>query len=233
MKECDAMFPTSTDSLNSVVPCQWSPAAKKTANYCAATSHSNADLAGNTIHTATNSRSQLNENKAETVIKLMLMAGQKLSGKTLGIIGFGRIGRETAHRAHFGFGMKVVVHSRSSVATEDLVQIDAGQVDDIDDLLNQSDFVSLHCPADEESRHLIDALRLNEMKPDAYLINTACSELVDEEALADALWYDTIAGAGLDIDNHEPGVCRRLAACENVVLLHPSNLTTGSARETN
>ena len=166
------------------------------------------------------------DSKAETALKLMLMTGKPLSGKTLGIIGFGRTGRQTARRAHFGFGMKILVHNRSTVSTDALNEVSASQVDDIDHLLGRSDFVSLHCPADTQNRHLIDALQLNKMKPDAYLINTAGSELVDEEALADALWYDTIGGAGLDGIHNRPTSCDRLRGCENVVLL-PHMTSTG------
>lgn len=165
------------------------------------------------------STGEISHNKAETAMKLMLMAGKSLSGKTLGIVGFGESGRDIARRAHFGFGMKIVVHNRSSVSSDDLDEISARQVDDMGQLLGQADFVSLHCSADADNRHLIDALRLNRMKPDAHLINTAGSELVDEEALADALWYDTIAGAGLDVAPGTTPVCDRLSGCENVTLL--------------
>ena len=179
----------------------------------------NAGIARATGNVAKGTSGKMSESTAETALKLMLMTGQKLAGKTLGIVGFGRIGRETARRAHFGFGMKIVVHNRSAVPDADLGQFKAEQVNDIDHLLGRSDFVSLHCPVNSETRHLVDALRLNTMKPDAYLINTAGAELVDEEALADALWYDTIAGAGLHLIPNEPAVCDRLCGCENVILL--------------
>ncbi|NNJ75903.1 MAG: hypothetical protein HKP56_12165 [Anderseniella sp.] len=179
---------------------------------------------------ATGTFGEMSESTAETALKLMLMTGRKLSGKTLGIVGFGRIGRETARRAHFGFGMKVVVHNRSAVPDEDLDKFGAEQMDDIDHLLAKADFVSLHCPADIKNRHLIDALQLNKMKPDAYLINTAGSGLVDEEALADALWYDTIGGAGLDMIHNEPALCDRLRGYENVVLLSNTSSTDRHVR---
>ena len=163
---------------------------------------------------------------AETALRLMLMTGEKLSGKTLGIVGFGCVGHETARRAHLGFGMKILVHSRSAVPDEDLASLGAEQMDDIDHLLGQSDFVSLHCLEDTENRHLIGALQLNRMKPDACLINTAGSDLVDEEALADALWYNTIGGAGLDVIHDRPPSCDRLRGCENLVLL-PHLTATG------
>lgn len=159
------------------------------------------------------------------------MTGRQLSGKTLGIVGFGADGLETARRAHLGFGMKIVVHDRLEVSDKVLGQFDARQVNDIDLLLGQSDFVSLHYRADAENRHLIDALRLNKMKPDACLINTACSELVDEEALADALWYDTIAGAGLDVFHNGTAVNQRLLACESAVLLPRMSSATRDTRK--
>lgn len=233
MKGCATMFPTSTHSPGSPALGMGHPASKITKNFCAGTSHMSVGMAKDTGNVATDTVDEMNEITAETAMKLMLMTGQKLSGKTLGIIGFGRIGRETARRAHLGFGMKIVVHTRSAVLDEDLDQFKAEQVDDIDHLLDQSDFVSLHCPTHAENRHLIDALRLNKMKPDAYLINTASSGLVDEEALADALWYDTIAGAGLDMIHNEPAICDRLRGCENVVLLPQVNSTTQHARAAN
>ena len=210
-KGCATMFPDLTHSPGSPAPVPGNPAFRVAERYCAGTSHMSAGT-------------------AQTALKLMLMTGQKLPGKTLGIVGFGHTGRETARRAHFGFGMKIVVHNRSSVPDEDLDRLGAEQVDDIDHLLGRSDFVSLHCPADAENRHLIDALQLNKMKPDAYLINIVGGELVDEEALADAIWYGTIGGAGLDVIHNEPATCDRLRGCENAVLLSHMSSTGQAAR---
>ena len=226
LKGCATMFPDLTHSAGSPAPGLGNPAFEIAEQFCARTSHMNAGIARATGNVAKGTSGKMSVSTAETALKLMLMTGQKLAGKTLGIVGFGRIGRETARRAHFGFGMKIVVHNRSVVPGEDLGKVNAEQVDDIDHLLGRSDFVSLHCPADTQNRHLIDALQLNKMKPDAYLINTAGSELVDEEALADALWYDTIGGAGLDGIHNRPTSCDRLRGCENVVLL-PHMTSTG------
>ena len=134
---------------------------------------------------------------------------------------------ETALRARFGFGMQIIVHDRAPVPTEALRQLEAAQVTDIDHLLGQADVVSLHCRAETGTRHLIDALRLNHMKPDAILINTASSQLLDEEALVDALWFDTIAGAGLLACAGEPPLGQRLQACENTMVLPHTNGLTG------
>jgi len=230
LKGCATMFPDLTHSSGSPAPGLGNPKFDIAEQFCARTSHMSAGMARTTGNVATGTSGEISEGTAETALKLMLMTGQKLAGKTLGIVGFGRIGHETARRAHFGFGMKIVVHNRSAVPDEDLDKFGAEQVDDIDHLLGRSDFVSLHCPADTNNRHLIDALQLNKMKPDAYLINTAGSELVDEEALADALWHDTIAGAGLDVVHNERAPCDRLRGCENMVLLSHMGSISQSAR---
>lgn len=230
-KGCATMFPDLTHSAGSSAPGLGNPAFKIAEQFCAAAGHKSDGTAKAAGNAASGSSDETSESTVETALKLMLMTGQKLSGKTLGIVGFGRIGRETARRAHLGFGMKVVVHNRSAVPQEDLDEINAEQVEDIDHLLGRCDFVSLHCPADTENLHLIDALQLNKMKPDAWLINTVGGELVDQEALADALWYDTIGGAGLDVVHNEPAICERLRGCENVVLLSHLSSTSQPARK--
>ena len=133
---------------------------------------------------------------------LEFMLGERLAGKTLLIVGAGRIGRETARLAE-AFGGRPVL---------------AGRESDLDALLPEADIVSLHTPLTPETRHLIDARRLRLMKPSAVLINTARGPVVDEEALADALHAGVIAGAGLDVYEHEPHVNDALLTLDNVVL---------------
>jgi lactate dehydrogenase-like 2-hydroxyacid dehydrogenase len=147
------------------------------------------------------------------------LIGTKVAGKRLGIIGMGRIGRATARRAHFGFGMEIVFQSRSRLADDELRAMGARQLETIDEVLAISDFVSLHCPGGAENRHLIDGQRLARMKRSAILINTARGDVVDEEALIAALEGGVIAGAGLDVYAGEPRIPERLRALENVVLL--------------
>ena len=147
------------------------------------------------------------------------MAGAKVSGKTLGIVGMGRIGKATARRAHFGFGMKIVFFNRSPVDDDETRAMGAAQMPDLDDVLAVSDFVSLHCPGGAENRHLIDARRLRSMKSGAFLINTARGDVVDQDALIGALERREIAGAGLDVFADEPAVPEALKRLENVVLL--------------
>ena len=147
------------------------------------------------------------------------MIGTRLSGKTLGIIGMGRIGKAVAKRAHFGFDMKIVFFNRSPVDDDQVRAMGANQLPTIEDVLAQSDFVSLHCPGGAENRHLIDAGRIAAMKRGGFLINTARGDVVDQDALIDALESRSIAGAGLDVFADEPWVPERLRQLENVVLL--------------
>ena len=129
------------------------------------------------------------------------LVGTKLTGKTLGIIGFGRIGQEVAKRAHHGFGMKILVQNRSSIDRSILNQTKAVQIDKIDDLLPDIDFLSLHCPGGEENRDLISLAELKLMKQEAILINTARGEVVNDSALIYALKNKIIYAAGLDVYN--------------------------------
>lgn len=147
------------------------------------------------------------------------MIGGKVTGKTLGIIGFGRIGKAMAKRCHFGFDMDVVFYNRSRIDPAEASRYGARQLDTVEDVLKVADFVSLHCPGGGENRHLINAERLALMKKSAYLVNTARGDVIDEPALIAALEDGIIRGAGLDVFEAEPNVPERLRALENVVLL--------------
>lgn len=147
------------------------------------------------------------------------MIGTKVTGKTIGIIGMGRIGKAMAKRAHFGFDMDVVFYNRSKVDDEETRAMRARQLASIEEVLAASDFVSLHCPGGAENRHLINAERLAAMKRSAFLINTARGDVVDQKALVIALDNGTIRGAGLDVYDGEPDVPGALMRMENVVLL--------------
>ncbi|MBX5197188.1 D-glycerate dehydrogenase [Rhizobium sp. NZLR10] len=147
------------------------------------------------------------------------MIGTKVTGKTVGIIGFGRIGKAFAQRCHFGFGMDVVFFNRSTVDPAEAARYGARQLPAIEDVLAAADFVSLHCPGGAENRHLMNAARLSTMKPNAFLINTARGDVVDEMALIAALEAGTIRGAGLDVYEAEPDVPKELRRMENVMVL--------------
>jgi lactate dehydrogenase-like 2-hydroxyacid dehydrogenase len=143
--------------------------------------------------------------------------GAGIQGKKLGIVGLGQIGRATARRGR-AFGMEIVYSGRrrADAAAEDALE---AEFLPLDELLASADVVSLHCPLNAETRHLIGPRELGLMKPTAFLVNTTRGPVVDEEALVEALRDGTIAGAGLDVFEHEPVVHPGLLELENAVLL--------------
>ncbi|MDQ3139034.1 MAG: D-glycerate dehydrogenase [Gemmatimonadota bacterium] len=147
------------------------------------------------------------------------MLGTHVTGKTLGLIGMGRIARAVAQRAHHGFGMKVIFHDPYPPSPEVASSLGAEPRERLEDVLREADFVSLHCPATAETRHLMNRDRLALMRPEAMLVNTARGDVVDEAALVEALQSGRIAGAGLDVFEKEPQVTQALVTMDNVVLL--------------
>ncbi|WP_281826048.1 2-hydroxyacid dehydrogenase [Jannaschia rubra] len=142
------------------------------------------------------------------------MLGMHVSGKVLGVIGMGRIGQAIARRCHAGFGMDVVFHNRSAKTVEG-----ARQLGSVAEVCAAADVVVTAVPASPETYHIIDAAALAAMRPHAILVNIARGDVVDEAALIEALQSGGIAGAGLDVYEHEPHVPKALRAMENVVLL--------------
>ncbi len=144
------------------------------------------------------------------------LLGFHVTGKTLGIVGMGRIGRAIARRAHLGFGMKIVFHNRSRV---DDPGVPAEQLESLHDVMAAADIVAIAVPGGAGTRHLIDAAALSAMQPHAFLVNIARGDVIDEAALANALEAGRIAGAGLDVYEDEPRVTPALLGLENVTLL--------------
>jgi lactate dehydrogenase-like 2-hydroxyacid dehydrogenase len=155
------------------------------------------------------------------------MMGTMVTGKTLGLVGFGRIARAVTKKAHAGFGMNVIFHDPLVPAGS----LGAEPRATLADVLHESDFVSLHCPALPETHHLMNAQRFGEMKRGAIVINTARGDVVDEAALVAALQNGTIAGAGLDVYEREPTIATELLRMENVVLLPHLGSATLETRE--
>ncbi|WP_351233680.1 2-hydroxyacid dehydrogenase [Streptomyces sp. NPDC002133] len=153
----------------------------------------------------------------------------ELSGKTLGIVGLGHIGKEVARRA-VAFDMKILYSGRNRVPQETENRLGGARHVPLDDLLRASDYITLHAPLTDDTRHLIDDARLALLKPTAFLVNTARGALVDQDALADALASGTLAGAGIDVfDPEPPTAALRLLKSPNVVL---SPHVAGVTRET-
>jgi lactate dehydrogenase-like 2-hydroxyacid dehydrogenase len=147
------------------------------------------------------------------------LLGTQVSGKTLGLVGMGRIARAVARRAHHGFGMRVIFHDPYPPSPAEAAALGAEPRSSLEQVLDEADFVSLHCPAMPETRHLMNRERLARMRRTAFLVNTARGDVVDEAALVEALRQGTIAGAGLDVYEQEPKVSPALVTMENVVLL--------------
>jgi glyoxylate reductase len=147
------------------------------------------------------------------------MMSSDVTGATLGLVGFGRIAQAVARKAHHGFGMKILYFKPSPAEQAIADELQAIRCETIEDLLPRCDFISLHCPGGAETRHLINASRLNLMKPTAHLINTARGDVVDSQALIKALQENRITGAGLDVYEGEPHVDPGFFKLENVSLL--------------
>lgn len=146
------------------------------------------------------------------------MMGADVTGKTLGILGMGRIGVAVARRGHFGFGMPVVFYDPVDFEPDHGIP-GARRVSTKEEVLQTADFVSLHMPGSSGNTHLIDAAALAQMKPTAFLINSARGDVVDQQALIEALKSGTIAGAGLDVYENEPQIPQELIELDNAVLL--------------
>ena len=156
-----------------------------------------------------------------------MLLGADIQGKTLGIIGLGRIGSAVAQRMQDGFNVKIVYHDLKR--NEELEKKFGMEYRELDDLLKESDFVSLHTALTDETRHLINAEKLALMKPSAYLINTSRGPIIDEAALVDVLKEKKIAGAALDVFENEPELAPGLVDLDNVVLTpHIASATEGT-----
>ena len=242
MKRFDAICPTITDRIDAAVLGQPGARVRIIANFGAGFEHVDLAAARRAGIVVTNTPDVLTQATAELAVLLMLMVsrragegerqlraghwpgwhpthlmGGELAGKTLGLVGFGRIAQVTARMAAALWDMKIVYHARRRVDISELP--DAEFHASLPTLLACADVVSLHCPGGAETHHLLDAERLAQMKPSAILINTARGSIVDEAALADALRRNRLAGAGLDVYENEPRVSPTLLELDNVVLL--------------
>ena len=252
----DAILPTVTDKISSEVFKVKNPRTKIFGNYGVGFSHIDIPAAKAAGITVSNTPDVLSDCTADITLTLMLMAarragegerevrsgnwegwrprhliGTRITGKSLGIIGFGRIGREVAKRAHFGFGMKIVVQNRSKIGNDILIRTNAHQLDNLDELLETSDFISLHCPGGDDNHHLISTKQFKKMKNSAILINTARGEVVDDNALILALKSKEISAVGLDVFNNEPNINPELMKFENAILLPHLGSATQETRE--
>ena len=244
LQQYDAICPTVCDSLPAEVLNVENKRCKILGNFGVGYNHIDVAAAKQQGLIVTNTPGVLTESTADVAMTLLLMSARRgaegdrlirakkwtgwcptqllssdVTGATLGLIGFGRIAQAMARKAHHGFGMKVLYVKRSPADQLIVDELQAVRCNSIEELLSQADFVSLHCPGGAETRHLINAQRLALMKPTAHLINTARGDVVDSQALIDALKAGTIRGAGLDVYENEPNLHPGFLELENVSLL--------------
>lgn len=237
----DALFCLLTDKIDAEVMDSFGPQLKIVANMAMGFDNINVDEAKKRGIMITNTPDVLTNTVAEHTFALMLsiahripeadkftralkyqgwapmlLLGNDLSGKTLGVVGLGRIGSRVAYHALKGFDMKVVYYDVKR--NEDFEKEFSAVYMPLEDLLKQSDFISIHVPLLDSTRHLINAENLKLMKPSAYLVNTSRGPVIDEAALAFALANKAIKGAALDVFEFEPKITPELLSLDNIIL---------------
>ena len=243
MQKCDVLVPTLSDNIDKELIAQAGPRLKLIANFGNGVDHIDVAAARTKGISVTNTPDVLTEDTADMAMALMVavprrlvegaemirhgsfrgwspthMLGHRLYGKRLGIIGMGRIGTAVARRAR-GFGMAIHYHNRRRLRPELEAEVEATYWESLDQMLARMDMISIHCPHTPATFHLLSERRLKLLKPTSYLINLARGEIVDEDALVRMLQEGKLAGAGLDVFEHEPAVNPKLLGMKNVILL--------------
>jgi glyoxylate reductase len=243
VSRADVLVPTVTDRIDAEVLAAASPNLKLIASFGTGIDHVDLAAAQQRGIIVTNTPGVLTEDTADMTMALILavsrrlaegerlirsggwtgwgptsMLGHRIWGKRLGILGMGRIGMALARRAK-GFGLSVHYHNRRPVPDDVESALEATYWESLDQMLAHMDIISVNCPHTPATYHLLSARRLRLMQPHAILVNTARGEIVDEEELVRLLEIRAIAGAGLDVFEHEPALDPRLRALDNVVLL--------------
>ncbi|PLX38112.1 MAG: D-glycerate dehydrogenase [Hyphomicrobiales bacterium] len=243
VKTADVLVPTVTDRIDAAILSQAGPNLRLVANFGNGVDNIDVETANTRGITVTNTPGVLTEDTADMTMALILavprrlaegikvmerdewsgwsptwMLGHRIWGRRLGIIGMGRIGTAVARRAK-AFGMSIHYHNRRRVPAGIEEELEATYWESLDQMLARMDVVSVHCPHTPATFHLLSARRLKLMKKGSYIVNTARGEVIDENALARMVDSGDIAGAGLDVFEHEPAVNPKLAKSEKVVLL--------------
>ena len=257
MGEADVLVPTVTDRIDDALIEAAGPGLKLIANFGTGTDNIDVDAAHRRGVVVTNTPGVLTDDTADMTMALILsvarrvvagagvipsgewngwaptfMLGSRLTGKRLGIVGMGRIGQAVARRAK-AFGLSIHYHNRRRLAAEVEEGLEATYWDSLDQMLARTDIVSVNCPHTPATYHLLSARRLKLLRPGAILVNTARGEIIDEAALTRMLEANEIAGAGLDVFEHEPAVPNklvRLARAGKVTLLPHMGSATEEGR---
>jgi len=242
-KIADVLVPTVTDRIDAGILSQAGPALRLIANFGAGVDHIDLATSRQRGITVTNTPDVLTEDTADMAMALILavprrlsegerllrsgncngwgptfMMGHRIWGKRLGIIGMGRIGQAVARRAK-GFGLSIHYHNRKRVHPDIETELEATYWESLDQMMARMDVISVHCPHTPATYHLLSARRLKLMQPHSYIVNTARGEVIDENALTRMLQKNELAGAGLDVFEHEPAINPKLLELNNVVLL--------------
>jgi glyoxylate reductase len=243
VQAADVLVPTLTDEIDQALLAQAGPRLKLIANYGAGVDHIDVETARSRGILVSNTPGVLTEDTADMTMALIMavprrlkegieliqsgewqgwsptgIMGHRIWGKRLGIVGMGRIGTAVARRAR-AFGIQIHYHNRRRVHEDLEAELEATYWESLDQMLARMDIVSVNCPHTPGTYHLLSARRLKLMKPTAYIVNTARGEVIDENALTRMLARGELAGAGLDVFEHAPGVNPRLRGLANVVLL--------------
>jgi glyoxylate reductase len=243
VQQADVLVPTVTDRLDSRILARSGERLRLIANFGAGVDNIDLETARQRGITVTNTPGVLTDDTADITMALILavprrmvegsavlakgdfkgwsptwMLGHRITGKRLGIVGMGRIGQAVARRAK-AFGLQIHYNNRKPVPKSVEEELEATYWDSLDQMLARMDIVSVNCPHTPATYHLLSARRLKMMKPTAYIVNTARGEVIDENALARMLEAKELAGAGLDVFEHEPAVNPKLLKLKNVVLL--------------
>ncbi len=255
LQEYDAVCPTVSDALPADVLNVAGRRCKILANFGVGYNHIDILAAKQQNIVVTNTPGVLTHSTADIAMMLLLMSarrasegdrlvrskhwqgwcpthmlGSNVTGATLGLIGFGRIAQAMARKAHHGFDMNILYFNPSPADKYVVNDLHATRCTSIEELMTHADFVSLHCPGNTDTKHLINLNTLKFMKSTAYLINTARGDVVDTQALIYALKNQRIAGAGLDVYEDEPNVPEELLTLDNVSLLPHLGSATLSTR---
>jgi glyoxylate reductase len=243
MGRCDVLVPTVSDRLDSRMLSRAGDRLRLIAQFGAGVDNIDVKTAVERGITVTNTPGVLTEDTADMTMALMLavprrivegvkaveedkfegwsptwMLGARIWGKRLGVIGMGRIGQAVARRAK-AFGLQIHYHNRRRVSALVEQELEATYWESLDQMLSRMDIVSVNCPHTPATYHLLSARRLALLKPSAFVVNTARGEVIDEAALARMLEKGQLAGAGLDVFEHEPAINPKLKKLSNVVLL--------------
>lgn len=255
MQDADVLVPTVTDRIDLALIERAPPSLRLFANFGAGVNHIDLAAAKAKGILVTNTPGVFTEDTADLTMALILnvprrlgeghrlmrsgewqgwtptgMLGHRIGGKTLGIIGFGRIGEAVAVRAR-AFGMNILYNKRHRLPASVEEELGIAFEPDLDRLVARADIVTLHCPLTAETNRIMNRQRIGLMKRDGYLINSSRGELVDDDALIEALQRGRIAGAGLDVYNHEPAIDPRFLSIPNAVLLPHLGSATYEGRE--